>query len=277
MSTNQKSSKKANLLELKNITVVRGERTIFSGLNLEIPVGCNTAILGPNGSGKSTLLKLLTREIYPVASPKSSLKILGNSVWNIWELRSQVGIVSNDLQRMFPPDISGADVARSGFFSSIGMWRDRELSPKQENEVKEILAYCGLGRIAHRKFGSLSTGEQRRFILARALVNSPKVLVLDEPTSGLDFRSSLLYLFFLQGLMNRGTTVILVTHNISEITPEIKHVTLMHRGKIADAGTPQAILTSEKLSMLFDIPLRVTQENGFYQAVPVIGHLSSDY
>lgn len=257
-----------NLIELKNITVVRGGKTIFSGLNLEIPVGCNTAILGPNGAGKSTLLKLITRELYPVADSKSSMKILGKSVWNIWELRSQIGIVSNDLQCMFPPDTSGADVVRSGFFSSIGMWRDQILSAAQERKMKELLAAVGLGRIAHRKFSTFSTGEQRRFILARALVSSPKVLVLDEPTSGLDLRASFIYLTFLRGLMNRGTTVILVTHNINEITPEMKRVALIYKGQVVDSGTPQAILTSEKLSELFEIPLDVTQKNGFYRVVP---------
>lgn len=257
-----------NLLELKNITVVRGGKTIFSGLNLEIPVGCNTVILGPNGAGKSTLLKLLTRELYPVADSKSSLKILGKSAWNIWELRSQIGIVSNDLQRMFPPDTSGADVVRSGFFSSIGIWRDQVLSAAQENKVKETLAAIGLGRIAHRGFSTFSTGEQRRFILARALVSSPKVLVLDEPTSGLDFRSAFIYLNSLRSLMDRGTTVILVTHNINEITPEIKHVALLSKGKIVDSGKPKTVLTSEKLSELFDLPLCITQKNGFYRVVP---------
>lgn len=257
-----------NLIELKNITVTRGGKKIFSGLNLEIPVGCNMAILGPNGAGKSTFLKLLTRELYPEANAKSSLKIFGESTWNIWELRSRIGIVSNDLQGMFSPDISGADVVRSGFFSSTGLWRDQELTPAQEKRVSEMLALIGLGRIASRPFSTFSTGEQRRFILARALVSKPEVLVLDEPTAGLDLRATFLYIILLRGLMSRGTTVILVTHNINEIAPEMKRVALLDKGKIVEIGETASVLTSEKLSDLFEIPLSVSRKNGFYGVVP---------
>lgn len=257
-----------NLIELKNITVARGGKKIFSGLNLEIPVGRNMAILGPNGAGKSTFLKLLTRELYPEANAKSSLKIFGESTWNIWELRSRIGIVSNDLQGMFSPDISGADVVRSGFFSSIGLCRDRILTPAQEKRVGDMLAVMGLGRIASRPFSTFSTGERRRFILARALVSKPEALVLDEPTAGLDLRASFFYICFLRTLMSKGTTVILVTHNINEIPPEMKYVALLEKGKILEMGRKQDVLTSEKLSALFDIPLRVSRENGFYGVVP---------
>lgn len=257
-----------NLIEFENITVVRGGKKIFSEVSFSIPVGCNTAILGPNGAGKSTLLKLLTRELYPMADGRSSLKIFGESSWNIWDLRSRIGIVSNDLQSMFPPDTSGADVVRSGFFSSIGMWRDRKLSRNQEEKVREILVFSGLDKIASRKFSTFSTGEQRRFILARALVSAPEVLVLDEPTSGLDLKASVQYVELLRNLMRAGTTVILVTHNINEIAPEIKSVALLCEGRIIDSGKTEKMLTSEKLSSLFDVPLCVARKNGFYRVVP---------
>lgn len=257
-----------NLLELENITVVRGGKKIFSELNLTIPVGCNTAILGPNGAGKSTLLKLLTRELYPAANPKSSLRIFGESNWNVRELRSRIGIVSNDLQCMFSPNTSGADVVRSGFFSSIGMRRDCKLSGREEKKVRDVIEFSGLTKIASREFGTFSTGEQRRFILARALVSAPEVLVLDEPTGGLDLKSSILYVDFLRTLMRTGTTVILVTHNINEIAPEMKSVALLRDGRILEVGKTAAMLSSEKLSALFDVPLCVARKNGFYRVVP---------
>lgn len=257
-----------NLLELENVTVLRGEKKVFSGLSLSIPVGCNMAILGPNGAGKSTFLKLLTRELYPLASEKSSLKIFGEKNWNVRELRSRIGIVSNDLQCMFPPNTSGTDVVRSGFFSSVGMWRDCKLSALQEKKVREVIEFSGLSKIASRDFGTFSTGEQRRFILARALVSSPEVLVLDEPTSGLDLKASILYIEFLRALMRAGTTVILVTHNINEIAPEMKRVALIRAGKISEVGETRDVLSSEKLSALFDVPLCVTRKNGFYRVVP---------
>lgn len=256
------------VIELKNVCVVRGGKKIFSNVSFDIEPGNNTAILGPNGAGKSTLLKLLTRELYPQTKSGSTLKIFGESVWNIWDLRSRIGIVSNDLQGMFSPETSGKDIVRSGFFSSAGLWRDCRLTQKQNQKVREILAFLGLEKIATRGFSTFSTGEQRRFILARALVNEPEVLVLDEPTSGLDLRASILYIGFLRKLMRTGTTVILVTHNIHEITPEIKHVALISKGEIVDCGETASMLTSEKLSSLFEIGLCVFHQNGFYRVVP---------
>ena len=184
------------------------------------------------------------------------------------ELRSRIGIVSNDLQRMFPADTSGIDVVRSGFFSSIGMWRDQRATPAQAKRVREILDFIGLAGIAAREFGTFSTGEQRRFILARALVSRPEALVLDEPTSGLDLKSSILYVDFLRELMRAGTTVILVTHNINEIAPEIRRVALIRAGKIVGVGETEKMLTSAKLSELFDVPLSVSRRNGFWRVFP---------
>lgn len=258
----------AKIIELKNVCVARGGKTIFSNVSFDVEVGNNTAILGPNGAGKSTLLKLLTRELYPQPKAESFLKIFGESTWNIWDLRSRIGIVSNDLQGMFSPEISGKDVVRSGFFSAAGLWRDCRLSQKQNRKVREILTFLGLEKIASRPFGTFSTGEQRRFILARALVNEPEVLVLDEPTSGLDLRASILYIDFLRKLMHTGTTVVLVTHNIHEIAPEITQTALISKGQIVDCGATETMLTSEKLSALFEVGLCVFRQNGFYRVVP---------
>ena len=257
-----------NILELKNLSVARGGKKIFSGITLSIPSGCNTAILGPNGAGKSTFLKLLTREIYPIPAAGSSLEIFGEKLWNIWELRSRIGIVSNDLQYMFPAETLGNDVVRSGFFASIGMWKDRRTTPEQERDAKKILRELGIEKLAKREFGSCSTGEQRRLILARALVSKPSALILDEPTSGLDLRAAILYVEFLRKLMREGTTVILVTHNIGEIPPEIRRVILIKSGTIAGDGVPEKMLTSKSLSALFEIPLSIAQNNGFFQAAP---------
>lgn len=254
-----------SILELKKLSVLRGKKKVFSNITLNIPAGCNTAILGPNGAGKSTLLKLLTREIYPVPAPESSLKIFGETLWNIWELRSRIGIVSTDLQYMFPGDTLGIDVVRSGFFASIGMWKDRKLTGTQERAVRSIMQQLNIEKLARREFGTCSTGEQRRFILARALVSKPEALILDEPTSGLDLRATILYIEFLRKLMRTGTTVILVTHNINEISPEMQRVILIKSGAIVEDGMPAELLNSEKLSSLFDIPLSVVRNNGFYQ------------
>ena len=257
-----------NILELRNLSVVRGEKKIFSGLSLSVPVGCSTAILGPNGAGKSTFLKLLTREIYPVASPTSELRIFGEKLWNVRELRSRLGIVSNDLQTHFPEDTPGTDVVLSGFFSSFGVWRDQRISRERRRVAEDVMRMLDIDRIARREFGTYSTGEQRRFLLARALVNAPEALVLDEPTSGLDLKSRFVYIEKLRELMRAGTTVVLVTHEIGEISPEFSRVILLKRGEIVADGPRAETLTSERLSSLFEIPLSVAAKNGFCSVVP---------
>ncbi|MGN0860390.1 MAG: ABC transporter ATP-binding protein [Candidatus Spyradosoma sp.] len=257
-----------NILELRNLSVVRGEKKIFSGVSLSVPVGCSTAILGPNGAGKSTFLKLLTREIYPVASPTSELRIFGEKLWNVRELRSRLGIVSNDLQTHFPEDTPGTDVVLSGFFSSFGVWRDQRISRERRRVAENVMRMLDIDRIARREFGTYSTGEQRRFLLARALVNAPEALVLDEPTSGLDLRSRFVYIEKLRELMRAGTTVVLVTHEVGEISPEFSRVILLKRGGIVADGPKAETLTSERLSSLFEIPLSVAEKNGFYSVVP---------
>jgi len=257
-----------NILEIDDLSVVRGEKKVFQGLSLRVPVGCNTAILGPNGAGKSTFLKLLTREVYPVASPSSILKIFGESLWDVRELRSRLGIVSNDLQRDFPVETSGVEVVLSGFFSTFGVWRGMKISREQLRTAKKIIAAMGVEKIASRAFGTFSTGEQRRFLLARAMVNAPEALVLDEPTSGLDLKSTFLYVEKMRALMSAGTTVVLVTHNIDEISPEFSRVILLKNGRVLADGSREKMLTSRRLSELFEIPLSVSEKNGFYTVVP---------
>lgn len=256
------------ILELRNISVVRGDRKVFSGLSLSVPVGCNTAILGPNGAGKSTFLKLLTREIYPVSEENSSLTIFGEELWNVRDLRSRLGIVSNDLQKHFPEDTKGRDVVLSGFFSSYGIWKDLSVSRYQRTLARKVMRMLEIEKISGRDFGTFSTGEQRRFLLARALVNAPEALVLDEPTSGLDLKSAFRYLEKLQSLMCSGTTVVLVTHNLAEITPQFSRVLLLKNGSVLADGSRERVLTSENLSELFDFPLSVASRNGFFSVVP---------
>ncbi|MBQ2732317.1 MAG: ATP-binding cassette domain-containing protein [Opitutales bacterium] len=257
-----------NILTLRNLSVVRGRQTVFSELSLSVPVGCNTAILGPNGAGKSTFLKLLTREIYPVAAEDSELTIFGEKLWNVRELRSRLGIVSNDLQHHFPEDALGRDVVLSGFFSTYGVWRDLSVSRGQRQLARNVMRMLEIETLAQREFGTFSTGEQRRFLLARALVNSPEALVLDVPSCGLDLKSAFRYLQKLRELMTAGTTVILVTHNLAEITPEFSRVILLKNGNVLADDTRERALTSARLSELFDFPLSVSEKNGFYSVVP---------
>jgi|SRR5581483_2521342 len=258
----------SNLIEIKNATVYRGQHRVFDRFSLTIPQHCNTAILGPNGAGKSTLLKLLFRELYPVYQDDSHVRILGQEQWNVWDLRAHLGVVSHDLQQQYLGTVRGRNVVASGLFSSVDTPFLHQVSDKERRRVFQVMETLGIVELQNRMFGEMSTGEQRRFLLGRALINDPDTLVLDEPTSGLDLKACFQYLDIVRSLMQRGKVVILVTHHIHEIPPEISHVVLLKAGAVFAEGEKAAMLTEKNLTHLFDTRLKLAQANGFYQAFP---------
>jgi iron complex transport system ATP-binding protein len=256
------------LIDIRNVTAYRGDTRVFHHLSLDIERGRNTVILGPNGAGKTTLLKLLARDIYPVATDDSSIRILGRERWNVWELRAHLGIVSHDLQREYAGYASGFDVILSGFYSSVGVWAHQHFNDEQHAGAQRVLDMLGITSLRDKLYATMSTGEQRRFLLGRALVSDPDTLVLDEPTSGLDLKACFQYLDTIRALMRAGKTVILVTHHIHEIPPEITHAILLKGGRVVAAGEKTQILTNRALTDLFETPIELVQANGFYQAMP---------
>jgi iron complex transport system ATP-binding protein len=259
------------IIEMENVTAYRGRTRVFRGLSLQIDRGQSTVILGPNGAGKSTLLKLLIREIYPVPASGSCVRVLGEECWNVWELRSHLGIVSSDLQEQYVPDAVGINVLLSGLYSSMDIWSHQTFTSGDRTRAESILRSMGVADCRDKYYAEMSTGEQRRFLLGRALIHNPDVLVLDEPTSGLDVKACFQYLHIVRDLMKRGKTVVLVTHHIYEIPPEIERVILLKAGRIVAAGPKKEILTSANLTMLFETPVELLQLNGFYQVMPAKG------
>lgn len=257
-----------SILEINNATVYNGHTRVFDGLSLEIPQGCNTAILGPNGAGKSTLLKLLSRELYPVQRNGSYVRLFGRERWNVWDLRSHLGILSHELQHHYRGRVRGAEVILSGFYSSIGTFPYQRFSPQDEERANHVMAALGITQLKDKRFAEMSAGEQRRFLLGRALIHDPDALVLDEPTSGLDLKACFQYLDIVRQLMRDGKTIILVTHRIHEIPPEVSRVVLLKNGQVVADGAKPEVLTSENLSRLFDTPVQLVYLNGYYQAVP---------
>jgi len=257
-----------NVIDLHNVTAWRGETQVFDGLSLRIAHGECTAILGPNGAGKSTLLKLLSREIYPVAADGSWVKLFGSEQGNVWDLRARLGIVSADLQHEYSAAALGLHVVLSGLYSSVGVWQHQRYDPVQIERAHRLMEQLGLAHLADRHFGALSSGEQRRFLLGRALINDPDTLVFDEPTTGLDLKATFQYIDILRDLMRGGKTVILVTHHLHEIPPEIGRVVLLKGGRIVADGAKPDILTDRHLREVFDVGVHVIGRNGFYQVVP---------
>ncbi len=257
-----------SLLEMKNVTVVRGERKILDSISLSIEQGEHVAIIGPNGSGKSSLIKTFTKEYYPLAAVDGLvLNIMGKGIWNVFELRKLLGIVSGDLQQTYFRKINVLDVVLSGFFSSIGIYYNHKVTPEMEARAREVLKFLEIFHLADRMISELSSGEARRVLIGRALVHDPEALVLDEPTNSLDIKALHSFREMLQKIADSGKSIILVTHSLEDIIPKINRVILIKDGKIFMDGKKQEVLTDANLSNLFSIPVEVIEKKGYYQTM----------
>jgi iron complex transport system ATP-binding protein len=261
----------APLLEINDASVVLGGSRILDGLTLTIRAGEHTAILGPNGAGKSTLMKLLTLQVYPFASSNGTppVRVFGRERWDVFDLRTRLGIVSADLHDRFVHGnaagvITGHDAVLSGFFASQGLFSHSRVTEAMRRQASEALDSMGAAHLAEATLDTMSTGEARRVLIARALVHKPKALVLDEPTRGLDLVAQHHFMERVRGVAQRGTTIILVTHHADEIIPEIDRVILLSRGRVAYDGSKSNVLTAANLSKVFDASLTVEKANGYY-------------
>jgi iron complex transport system ATP-binding protein len=255
------------LLALQNVTVVRGEsaeRPALDEVSLRIEVGEHVCILGPNGCGKSTLIKTITRECYPVAREGSSISILGRERWNIFELRSLLGIVSPDLLASCTTDATGRDVVLSGFFSSTRIFPHHHPDPEHLARAEATLARLGIAHLAHRAVSQMSSGEAKRTLIARALVHDPETLLFDEPSNALDIAAQFQLRDTMRELAQSGLGILLVTHHVSEIIPEIERLVLLREGRIMADGAKQEILTAGHLSSLFGVPVRLVEQDSYF-------------
>jgi iron complex transport system ATP-binding protein len=261
------------VLELHNASVIKADRPVLNNLYLKIGVGEHTAIVGPNGAGKSVLVRLLTHEDRAVAPADGSspVRVFGDDNWNVFELRSQLGIVSADLhQRLVAGNSEGRIRAEaavvSGFLASDGILRYGTVTDEMFERAARALERMGAGHLARRWLDELSSGEARRVLLARALVTSPRALVLDEPTTGLDLAARHDFMERVRQIARGGTTIILITHHIDEIIPEIGRVILLKDGRIAASGPKNVMVTPESLSALFDARVAVEESDGYLYA-----------
>ncbi len=273
---NQKLAAPAPLLHLHQATVVKGtnRQRVLDAINLSIREGEQTVILGPNGSGKSSLMRLITRQDYPLVHPDGTpaMQVYGKARWNVFELRTLLGIVSVDLHQVFVEgfaqrEIQGLDMVVSGFFASAGLFPHHEVTATMRERGMEALAQMEATHLAHKAIAAMSTGEARRLLIARALVHQPRALVLDEPTTGLDLLARQRFLETLRVLARAGTTILLVTHHIEEIFPEMERVILLKQGRIFYDGPKAEVLSTQRLSALYDAPILLEQDKaGYYSA-----------
>ncbi|MDR1942129.1 MAG: ATP-binding cassette domain-containing protein, partial [Endomicrobium sp.] len=239
-----------------------GGRKILDDINLNINFGENVALIGPNGSGKSTFIKLITSAIYPSYTGDSTVcKLFGGSRWNISDLRSMLGIVTNELQYDFHNEITGFEAVVSGFFSSIGLFTNHKVNAQMKKKALAMIDFLEVSHLKDKKLETMSSGEARRFLIARALVNKPQVLILDEPSNSLDIASAAKFHKTLRKIVSQKTNIVLVTHIVSDIIPEIDRFILFKDGKIFSDGSRREIFTSERFSQLFDMKLELCQNN----------------
>jgi len=243
---------------------MRGNTVALDEVSLKIGIGEHVAILGPNGCGKSTLIKAITRECYPLVREGSSVRILGEENWNVFELRELLGIVSNDLMASCTRSVSGRDIVLSGFFSSIGIWPHQEVTPEMRERAERAMDRLEILHLADRFTDEMSSGEARRVLLARALVHDPRALILDEPSVALDLGAQHELREILRKLAQSGIGIVMVTHHLSDLIPEIERVLLMKRGKIIADGPVREVLVEPALSDLFGHPLQLSERDGYY-------------
>ena len=248
---------------------MRGDHAALREVNLEIASGEHVCILGPNGCGKSTLIKTITRECYPLTTPENhaedgSIAILGRERWNIFELRSLLGIVSPDLLASCTTDATGRDVVLSGFFSSTRIFPHHQPDPRHLARTQAALERLGIAHLADRPVAQMSSGEAKRTLIARALVHEPHTLLFDEPSNALDIGAQLQLRETMRELAQSGLGILLVTHHVPEIIPEIRRVVLLREGRILADGPKSAILTEAHLSTLFQANVRLGHHNGYF-------------
>ena len=243
---------------------MRGHKAVLHDVSLKIGVGEHVALLGPNGCGKSTFIKTITRECYPIIAEGSSIRILGEERWNVAELRALLGIVSSDLMATCTRAVSGRDIVISGFFSSIGIWPHQEVTTEMHERAERAMALLEVSHLADRWTDEMSSGEARRVLLARALVHDPRALILDEPSVALDLSAQHELRLILRKLAQSGIGIVMVTHHLSDLIPEMERVMLMNQGRIIADGPTREILVESKLSELFGRRVELLERDGYY-------------
>lgn len=252
------------LAEFRDATVVLGSTRVLDRVTLTLLTHENTAVIGPNGSGKSTLVRTLSGDAKVYADGVGSIRVLGQPRWSLFELRRHLGIVSDELQEVCDRPFLAEDIVLGGYFGSIGTYPHQHITAAMRERAREVLAFLGIERLARRRMDTLSTGEARRTLIGRALVHDPETLVLDEPYDGLDPEGRYHFRRLLRELVARGTGLVLVTHDIGDIVPEVGRVVAMKDGRVAFDLPKADALTSAGLSALYGIPAEVTERDGYY-------------
>jgi len=258
-------------LSMRNVDVARGEKVVLQDVNLTIATGEHIAILGPNGCGKSTLIKAMTCECYPIVRPGMEMKVYGRDRCDVQELRKHLGVVASDLPGERTAVTRGLDAVVSGFFSSSTLWPNLVVTESMRDRALDALALLGAEHLRDRWVGEMSAGEKRRVMIARALVHQPETLLLDEPSNALDLAAQrelreILRAVAIGSASRRPTGLVMVTHHLADILPEMDRVVMMRAGRIVGDGTKQELLHTARLRELFGVDLELTERHGYWHS-----------
>lgn len=252
--------------ELRQVSVARGETVALRELNLTIAAGESVAILGPNGCGKSTLIKTLTCECYPLVAEGTRVRIFGRERWDVQELRQRLGVVASEPPGRSLARTAGLDAVVTGFFSSATLWANLTVTATMRTRASAALERVGALHLAQKPVGEMSAGEMRRVLIARALVHEPEMLLLDEPSNALDLAAQRELCERLRLLAQAGVGIVMVTHHLGDILPEMQRVILMRQGRIFADGPKPEMLTRANLERVFGVSLEVHERNGYWHA-----------
>lgn len=255
------------LIQLRDAVVRRKGKNILDIASFDLRSGENIALLGPNGAGKSTFIQLITREVFPLHRDVPPVLFRGNERTTLQETKKVLGVVSSTMQDQITVHLPAFDIVAGGLFGSLGIPDMYQVTPQSRERVLDIMEMLGVLDLAKRDIKTLSTGQARRILLARALIHDPEVLVFDEPTTGLDPEGMYYVRKSMRDLVAQGKSIILVTHYPEDIIPEVERVVMIKEGKLFDDGSKDELLTSARMSELFDVPLRIIEQDGYFSLV----------
>ena len=253
-------------LHLSHVNVARGDNVVLHDISLTVNTGEHIAILVPNGCGKSTLIKTITCECYPLVQPETKVSIFGRERWDLTELKKRLGVVSAELPGKPTLHTTGRDAVLTGFFSSSTLWPNLTVTEEMRRRAEEVLMQIDAVDLAEKPVGEMSAGQQRRIMIGRALVGSAGMLLLDEPSNALDLAAQADLRGLLRKLAQQGTGILLITHHIADILPEIDRILMMREGRIVADGSKEALLTASRLSELFKTEVQLSERDGFFHA-----------
>lgn len=255
-----------NVIELKHASVRRDGEYILKDVSLSVKEGEKIAVIGPNGAGKSTLINVISRNTYPLRTDDYSLALFGEERWRIEELKKKIGIVNHTLSWYVNTTYTVFDIVISGLYAAIGLDFHHVVSDEDRARCEAELTRVGIRHLKDKAMNTLSSGERSRALLARAAITDPPLMLLDEAANALDFPSRSDLRRTISSYAVEGKTIILVTHELSEIIPEIDRIIVMKDGAVFADGKKEEVLTEKLLSEAYGQKIYVDSRDGLYSA-----------